>query len=161
MSDDNDLNTAPTETNKPIGRLSRVRHKVRFNKKFIKTVLAILVVGALFFFGYQYIHTRNELNKAKNPEQAAKDETQKILDEVGVYLELPQGEQPSTATVSNKERLKAQPFFEHAENGDKVLIFAKARQAILYRPSTKKVIEYAPVSPDAAPAQAEQPAKKQ
>lgn len=129
------------------GFFTRVMKTMHINKKSIKILFIVFMLAAVGFFAYQYVHTRNELNKAKNPDQAAKQETQDILNDIGKYLELPNSEQPTMATVSNKEKLKSQPFFENAENGDKVLVYTKAQQAILYRPSTKKVIEYAPVNP--------------
>ncbi len=142
----NQQNDQPAARKRPKGSFSRILRKLHINKKAIKLLLTVVVLAAVGFFAYQYIHTRNELNKAKNPEQAAKQETQDILDEISQYLELPSDEQPTTATVSNKEKLQSQPFFENAENGDKVIVYAKAQQAILYRPSTKKIIEFAPVN---------------
>lgn len=56
-------------------------------------------------------------------------------------MELPAGEQPTLATVADQEKLKGQDFFSHAQNGDKLLIYPKAKKAILYRPSTGKIIE--------------------
>jgi hypothetical protein len=45
------------------------------------------------------------------------------------------------ATVSDPEKLKEQPFFTQAKKGDKLLIYAKARKAILYDPAINKIIE--------------------
>ena len=44
---------------------------------------------------------------------------------------------------NSSSKLKAQPFFAKAQDYDQVLIFEKAKKAILYRPSTNKLIEVA------------------
>jgi hypothetical protein len=54
-------------------------------------------------------------------------------------------EQPTLASVTDKSKLSDQPFFQKAENGDKILIFVQSRKAILYRPSIKKIIDVAPI----------------
>ncbi len=61
-------------------------------------------------------------------------------------MELPQGETPTIATVSDKEKLKDQPFFKATENGDVLLAYTKAMQAILDRPNTNKIINVAPIN---------------
>jgi hypothetical protein len=66
--------------------------------------------------------------------------------EVGKIIELPQGETPSVATVSDVSKLVNQPFFKNALNGDRVLVYTQAKKTILYRPSARKVIETAPVT---------------
>lgn len=76
---------------------------------------------------------------------SAEEEIGEVVAVVGEYMELPQEEVPTIATVIDKEKLQDQPFFSRAENGDKVLIYTNARKAILYRPTTKKVIEVAPI----------------
>jgi len=109
-------------------------------------VLLILAVIGLLFLGYGYIHTKNELTKLKNPSTAGKTETQQVIDKVGKLVQLPSGETPTLATVNDATKLKNQAFFAGAQNGDKVLIYSKAGKAVLYRPSTNKIIAYSPVN---------------
>lgn len=81
----------------------------------------------------------------KNPTEAARQEVKALMERVGKLIELP-NEEPTVATISDKEKLKDQPFFVKSENGDKVLIYTQARKAILYRPSTNKIIEVSTVN---------------
>lgn len=74
-------------------------------------------------------------------QEASLDEIQSLISEVGKLIELPPGETPTLATVTEAEKVREQPFFQNAENGDKVLIYANAKKAYLYRPSAKKIIE--------------------
>ena len=82
----------------------------------------------------------------QNPGKAAKEETQALLRRIGQLIVLPQGEEPTVATVNDPERLKVQPFFALAKQGDKVLIYTNAKKAILYDTGNHKIIEVAPVS---------------
>lgn len=114
--------------------------------KIILTFLVVLLFAGAVGGGY-YFYNKYQVTKKilENPEEAAKIETQKIVDKVGKLIELPSGE-PTVATVLDKEKLKDQPFFAKAENGDKVLIYQEAQTAILYRPSINKIIGFAPVN---------------
>jgi hypothetical protein len=98
--------------------------------------LVAVVAGAL----YLYAH-----NSKKDKLVAVKNEVKKTIDKVSVLMVLPKGEDPTVATVADITKLSAQPFFEKAQNGDKVLIYAKAGVAILYRPSVNKIVTVAPV----------------
>lgn len=129
------------QPNKRIGFLKR-------RWKLIALALVVILVGAL---GYGYVTTRNQLTKLSNPGAAAEVEAKNLATEVGRFLELPPEETPTLATVSDASLLKEQAFFSRAENGDRVLVYSKAQRAVLYRPSTKRVIEYAPVSLGAQP----------
>jgi hypothetical protein len=113
-------------------------------------VLAIVVIAAIAtsaYFYQQYQKSQEELEKVKsNPEEIAKQEAKALVDRVAQLVDLPSNEDPTVATVTDAKKLKKQPFFSTAKNGDKVLIYTQAKKAVLYRPATNKIIEIAPVS---------------
>ncbi len=86
---------------------------------------------------------------------SAAEEIEEVTSVLAGFMELPEGEEPTIATVVDREKLQDQPFFLNAQNGDKVIIYTNARKAILYRPETKKVVEVAPIFFDENTAQAE------
>jgi len=126
---------------------------LRFVKRWWWIVALVLIVGgALTYFAYNYFDTRNQLLQLSNAENNTSEENQKLTEEITKYLELPK-ETPTIATVSDVDKLKSQEFFANAQNGDKVLVFSQAGRALLYRPSTHKVIEYSKVDFNSEPAQ--------
>ena len=106
-------------------------------------VLSVLLVLAALTALYYY---RQFANLKKNPQQVAQQETADVVKLVSRHLILPEGEDPTLATVTDTEKLKDQAFFAHAKVGDKVLIYTNARKAILYNPSSDKLIEVAPLN---------------
>lgn len=120
---------------------------IKLPKKIILPVVISLVVlifaGTSFFFYNKYQKTQKLL---KDPTAVQEAEAKEVTAKVGKLMELPEGEDPSVATVLDKEKLKDQAFFARAENGDKVIIYTKAGQAILYRPSTNKIITVSPIN---------------
>lgn len=72
-------------------------------------------------------------------------DTAGVIARVGRLIRLPEDEQPTVAMVSNLDPLKNQAFFTHARIGDVVLMYAKARKAILYSPQEDRIIEVAPI----------------
>lgn len=110
---------------------------------FLIFLLVILALGAAGYYFWQY------QTLLKNPEKLGTQEVTKLVAEVGEIIELPTGEEPQLATVTDVEAVKKdQPFFANASNGDKVLIYKTAKKAFLYRPSAKKIIEVGPVTTD-------------
>lgn len=116
-------------------------------KKILFTVIVIAIIGIAMsgFFFIQYQKAQNTLN---NPSVAAQLESQELVKKVSRFISLPEGELPTIATVSDYQKLKDQPFFEKSQNGDKVLIYTKAKKAYLYRPSTDKLIDVTIVNID-------------
>jgi hypothetical protein len=82
-----------------------------------------------------------------NPQALVQKQTQSLITAVGQLMQLPQGETPTVAAVTNVAAARKQSaFFNNAQNGDKVLLYVKSSEAILYRPSTNKIILVAPLS---------------
>jgi len=98
------------------------------------------IIGSFVYYG-KYAAAQRLLN---DPQLAAKKEIQAVVSVVSKLMVLPQ-EDPTIATISDKEKLKDQPFFTNAVNGDKLLIYTKAQKAIIYRPSTNMIIEAGPL----------------
>lgn len=102
--------------------------------------LASVGIGGYYFYQYKKV--------VNNPDAASEQELSGILEKVNKLMDLPQDETPTLATVLNKDELKDQDFFIKAENGDKVLVYVQNKKAVLYRPSTNKIIEVMPVYND-------------
>ncbi len=128
-------------------------------RKRVSLSLSTLVLGVLLVFvtgvaGYFYYQSRHAAQIADSKE------IEELTQIIGKFLELPQGETPTLATVTDKEKLADQTFFLKAENGDKVLIYSQSGKAILYRPSTGKIVDVTTVNvnqpaPETEPAQEE------
>ncbi len=113
--------------------------KQRVFKVFIPVVAVIAIVLA----GYFYMQVRK---LQQNPQVAAQQEASDLVTKVSKLIVLPAGETPTIATVSDPAALKDQPFFAHAQKGDKVLIYAQAKKAILYSVTLDKIIDVAPLN---------------
>lgn len=108
--------------------------------------LAILVIVSLSlsgFFIYRFNAAKNDLNVGQ---QASEKEVQDLIKQVGKIYELPKGETPNVATVTDPNRLRNQPFFANAQIGDKVIVFINARKGVLYRPKTNQIINVSPIN---------------
>ena len=104
---------------------------------FILSGLLLLAVLAAAYFAYQYAFT---------PEALKRREIEKWTNIVGKSVTLPQGEMPTIATVTNKNKLYDQAFFHQSQNGDKLLIYPQSGKTILYRPSSGKILDMTTVN---------------
>ncbi len=105
-------------------------------------VLSLVFLGALYFL--REWRGRTVVDVQNNAE--AKSNAQALVEEVSRLISLPQDEEPTVATVSDPQLLKNQAFFANAKAGDKVLIYTRARKAVLYDPVNKKILEVAPLN---------------
>ncbi|MBI2592088.1 hypothetical protein HYW36_01285 [Candidatus Saccharibacteria bacterium] len=127
---------------------SKISQKIRlgYNKKtnYALALLILAVVPTLYFYS-QNKNTEKKLNELQQKAQNS-DNVSVVVEQVGRLVLLPTDEQPTLATVSDLSKLQGQPFFASAAKGDKVLVYNKAKKAILYRPSLNKIVEMAPLN---------------
>lgn len=114
-----------------------------FKKKtvILGIILVVLIVIGTTAAGYFYFQFRKSQKLLADPAALAKKEVAALVQRVGKLMELPSDEEPTIATISDKTKLSAQPFFARAKNGDKVLIYTQAKKAILYDPIANKIID--------------------
>lgn len=101
----------------------------------IIVVILIVVVGVLFW-KYQQAKTTD----------TAKATSARIIQKVSKLYMVPEDEEPTVAQIQDKEKLDNQEFFKKSENGDYLLIYQKAKVAIVYREKTNKLVNVGPVS---------------
>lgn len=136
----------PPEPEKPEEKADPVNPKIRrkINKRYILFVLILLMVVISISAAINFYIKAQKLESEM--QATTVNETQKIVAEVGKLIVLPESEVPTVATISDVEKLRDQPFFANAKNGDKVLIYTKAGKAILYDPIQKIIVEVAPLN---------------
>jgi hypothetical protein len=108
-------------------------------------IVLALIVG-LAVYANKYNQAKKDVKRLSNPQEVAKQQSRELIAKVSRLTEVPSNETPTIATVSDASKLKSQAFFTNAQNGDKVLIYTQAKRAILYRPSTDKIINIAPIN---------------
>ena len=112
---------------------------VRPPKRMNYLLIGLILVTLISLGGNVYLALK--IRTFANPTENAAAELAQLVKDVGQVLVLPQDETPTVATVTDPNKLKDQPFFANAQPGDKVLIYQNSRKAILWRPSSHKVIE--------------------
>lgn len=123
------------------------KRKLKINKLYAVIAVLLVVIAAGGYVAYdRYDNQQKEIKRLSDPQEAAKTEADRIKQEIGELIEVPQDEAPTIATVVDPSKLGNQAFFAKAEKDDRVVIYAKAKKAILYRPSSKKIVEVAPLN---------------
>lgn len=113
-------------------------------RKRILIIVSVLIFVALAaiagYYFWQYMRLKND------PTLATQETTSRLKSEVGRLYALPTDEDPTVAQIQDKEKLKDQTFFNKAQNGDYILIYTKAKLALLYREKENKLINVGPVT---------------
>lgn len=88
-----------------------------------------LAVGG--FFAWQYF---------SDPARASRDTAVRVTEQVRKIYEFPADDEPSVARLEEPEKLPKDDFYKNAQKGDYVLVFRNEKLALIYRESTKKLI---------------------
>ncbi len=108
---------------------------------------AVVIVGLIAFGGFYFSKYENLKKNPPAPEESAKVQQDKIIEQVSKLYKLPEGEEPTIFTVVDTEKLKQQyPALSASEKDDKVLLYSTAKVALLYRPKDNKLVSVVNVS---------------
>jgi uncharacterized protein HemX len=99
----------------------------------LNLALSLLLVAAIAAGGFWYWQYHR--SQEKNPDVQQKRWSQ----ELSKIVILPH-EKPLITTVLDKSKLTNKTLQAQAQNGDRLYIFSKAKQLILYRPNDKKIV---------------------
>jgi len=129
------MSTPPPSTEK-----SAKSKTINFNNALTSfLVLSLVIFSGWSFFGYQ--QSKKEIVKLSSLEgqqELAEQKLKTLLEQVKKHMLLPE-EEPVVATISDVDALIADnQFFEGASNGDKVIVYTEAKQAIVYSPEMLK-----------------------
>ncbi len=122
-------------------------HRASFFFRLIRRYwwLLALIAVALWSWGF-YALGAFAVYRA-HPELSQSERASQILSKVSRLIQLPQGEPPTMATINNAAQAKVnQPFLASAEDGDVLIVYQRAEEALLYRPSTDKLVAVGPVT---------------
>ncbi len=134
------------------------RTKRTLNIRLIVEALLVLTLLGLGSWSLALHNDRDNLRRQvtalnANPQATIQKQTDGLIRAVSKLLTLPAGETPTIANVSDAGQARQQSaFFNNAQNGDKVLMYVKAGEAVLYRPSSNKIILVAPLTFNSASA---------
>lgn len=118
---------------------------IEFIRKVVAQKERIIAGGLIVVASGVAVHFYRQAHAVQNTAQETAQESDRLVAEVGQMMILPD-EQPQIATVTNPDALTSDPFFAGAQKGDKLLIFSKARRAILFDPVKHIILNAAPLN---------------
>ena len=104
-------------------------------------VAAIVILSGIV--GYLLLRDNGSASAKPNDTKA---ESQSVVAAVSKLYIVPTNESPTVAAIRDKTKLDGQDFFKDAQNGDYVLVYAKAKTALLYRKSVNRLVNVGPIN---------------
>lgn len=99
-------------------------------------VAGVLVIALVTLAVYSLLYKSSDLNSVNV-----------VKARVGKHALLPTNEEPALLTVTDTSKLTT-AFLKQTRNGDKVLVYAKNKKAIIYRPDADRIVDIGPVMID-------------
>lgn len=143
-----DIQRRGHSTSRTLPSLSRTSRYLLFLVTLVGIAAGAIWGVTLAFRRHEITPSENQSILEKKDERHAEAVTnEEVAEFVSRIADVPSGEFPTIATVSDKSKLEQEPFFQRAENGDKVLFYSEEGRAILFRPSVRKIIDMTTVKP--------------
>lgn len=120
--------------------------KKKGSKFIFKFITYLIVLGIGVYGGTYLVKQKPTWFGLPQGTAQAQAEVNALVAKVSKLMVLPTDETPTVATVTDASKIKDQPFFADAQNGDKVLIYQKTGEAILFRESENKIIKFGAVN---------------
>jgi len=145
MSKGSDSTSSSTRTFMPKPEEKAPKKTVKLPKPKRPTIavspapLIILVLLAFSIFMVVQYHDAKQNIQTGNPANTNKQASDTI-GKVQKLAAVPTNETPTVAPITDITKLSSQAFFARARNGDVVLVYGKAKEAVLYRPSTNQIV---------------------
>lgn len=117
---------------------------------YLLSLVGLVVLAGAGYYGWMKYNQMYNSPEAITAAQVAEAEEEKkrIMDDISKVMLLPEGD-PVLFKVSNRDQMRAQQaFFKDTENDDVLLVFQQSGKAIIYRPSSKTIINVGPVNFD-------------
>jgi hypothetical protein len=144
-------------------------NRKRRNKAIGITLLSLVIIGGAAYATWSIVQLRRDnadlrASLSQTTEELAtlkrelvddpsgtvagiqQERTAAILEKVSQLYAIPEGQNPTIATVQDVDKLKDQPFFEAAQNGDYLIVFDESSLAILYRPTENRLVKVGPIN---------------
>lgn len=114
-------------------RVQRMRRSIKRSRP-LQFVLFLFILGMIIGLG---------LSIARLVSPPNYDDVTTVTNAVAKHVVIPD-EKPILATVTDKTALKT-PFLQEADNGDRILLYEKAKKVIIYRPSIDRIVNIGPI----------------
>lgn len=131
----------------PVQTPVQAKKKKRSVGRVLFMILIILIVGGAVggtFYLYWTSQLKLSMLEKAVPQVVDDYQNQTLIDRVRRHMDLP-SETPKLITITNAASMRQQPFYAHAQDGDKVLVFSQ--RAILYDPVRDRIVEVGFIRP--------------
>lgn len=110
------------------GSSKKINH---LQPKLTTILIGVLVAfaGIGGYFSYKYFSEKDN-----------RIDAQSLTKQLGKTVDLP-NEQPIIFTIADKSKLSSKVLSSRVSDGDTLLFFKSANRVVIYRPSTKKIVD--------------------
>jgi hypothetical protein len=129
----------------PTKKKFRLRKPSKRTSIVLSSILGVALLAGAGWYSYNNLQKQfpavQGTADSNNPPPPPQEVLGLIESVEGQGASLPDNEIPSVATINDLSKLSDQTFFNGTAVGDKLLLYRSAKRAILFRPSTNKVIK--------------------